>query len=77
MGYYLGVAKFSGSREAVWLAGGYGLAALTHAAYDVLLFTRSLYGLLVVPLIVLLWRRAGRQVRDALALDDRRFGTPS
>ncbi len=74
MGFYLGVAKFSGPAETRWMARGLGLAVLAHAAFDAVLLSRTLLALAVFPFILILWWRAILHTRRALALDDQRFG---
>lgn len=76
MGYYIGLAKFSGPRETTMLLTGLILAAIAHAGFDAVLFTRSALALLTIPLVLLLWRRAVVNSRRALALDNERLGPP-
>ena len=73
MGFYMGVAKFSGPLEGRWLLRGFGLAALAHAGYDAALFTGAWPALIVIPLVAFLWRRAAIHVQEAQAMDDQRF----
>lgn len=74
MGFYMGLAKFSGPREGAWLWTGFALAAAAHTLFDAVLFTRTALALIVVPLTALLWRRAVHHTRTALALDNERLG---
>jgi len=75
MGFNMGMAKFAGPREKAWLLSGFGLAALAHTAYDALLLSRTVLALAVIPLIVILWRRAIGLTRRAQAEDGRRRGS--
>ncbi len=77
MGFYMGLAKFSGRRGTVRLITGLGLATLAHGAYDALVFSQSALALAVVPLVIFLWRRAIHHTRRAQALDDQRMGGAS
>lgn len=73
MGYYMGLAKFAGPRERLVLAAALALAILAHTGYDAVLFVGNWVGLMVVPIVLVLWRRAVVGARLAGALDDRRF----
>lgn len=77
MGYYMGMAKFSGPRESRLLLTGVAVAVLAHAAYDAVLFTGSALGLAVIPIVIFLWRHAVLHSRRALALDDERAAKPT
>lgn len=74
MGFNLGKAKFAGRRERAWLLSGFGLAALAHTVYDALLLSQTVLALAVIPLIIILWRRAVGLAHRAQAEDDRRLG---
>lgn len=69
MGYYIGLAKFAGSRERLLLTAALVLATLAHTAYDAVLFLGDWIGFLVVPVVLVLWRRAVVNARHAHALD--------
>lgn len=58
MGYYLGTAKFAGRKENALLLTGLIAAAVVHAAWDALAFSRSIFALALIPGVVVLWRRA-------------------
>jgi len=75
MGFNMGMAKFAGAKETLWLVSGIGLAALAHTIYDVLALSQGPLALAVVPLVIVLWRRAMAQTRVARAMDDRQ-GAP-
>jgi RsiW-degrading membrane proteinase PrsW (M82 family) len=77
MGFGMGMGKFAGPGETVWLLRGLVLAVLAHAVFDAVLFTRTALALLVIPLVVVLWRYALAQSHRAQALDDHRWsGAP-
>lgn len=70
MGYYIGLAKFAGSRQRLLLAAGLALAMLAHTAYDAVIFLGSAFGFLAVPVVLVLWRRAIVGARRAAVMDD-------
>jgi RsiW-degrading membrane proteinase PrsW (M82 family) len=72
MGFHMGRAKFAGPAASRWLLAGVAIAALAHAAFDAVLFTRTWLALAVLPLNVFLWRRSLLHSRAAAALDDAR-----
>ncbi len=76
-GFYMGVAKFAGAAEGAWLLRGVALAAVAHAAYDAVVLSGTVWALAAIPIVIILWRRAVVHVREAQALDDRRFGGTS
>ncbi len=76
MGFNMGMAKFAGNRERVWLLSGLGLAALAHAVYDALVLSRTVLALATIPLVVVLWRHAVGLARRAQLEDHRRLGGP-
>lgn len=75
MGFYMGLAKFSGSRERLLLTAALVLATLAHAAYDVVLFLGNWMAFLVVPVVLVLWRRAVLGARHAATVDDKRHNS--
>lgn len=78
VGYRMGMAKLAPGREGEtrWLLGGLGLAIAAHALYDAVLFTQTILGVAVIPLVGYLWRRAVVHSRTALTLDGLRFSPP-
>ncbi len=74
MGFAMGLAKFSRSRERLLLFAGFGWAAIAHTLYDAVLFSETTLALAVVPIVLILWRRAMTHSRRALAMDDDRIG---
>lgn len=72
MGYYIGTSKFAGPRRPILLAAGLTLATLAHTAYDAVLFLGDWIGFLVVPVVLVLWRRAVVGARHAASVDDAR-----
>jgi RsiW-degrading membrane proteinase PrsW (M82 family) len=54
MGYYFGIAKFSGSLKWLFLLNGLILAAILHGAYDYFLILRDYEGLAIFSMITLL-----------------------
>jgi RsiW-degrading membrane proteinase PrsW (M82 family) len=73
MGYYMGLAKFAGPRERLMLAAALALSILAHTGYDAVLFVGNWIGVIVVPVVLVLWRRAVVSARHAGTLDDARF----
>lgn len=72
MGYYIGLSKFAGPRRQLLLAAALALATLAHTAYDAVLFLGDWIGFLVVPVVLVLWRRAVVGARRAAVIDDAR-----
>ena len=70
LGYYIGISKV-GSRNV--MGRGLAWAVLIHGAYDFLLFTETLYALLVFPLLLIGWIKLGKLYRKAIR-DDRLEG---
>lgn len=51
MGVFVGAARMQPTRRVPLLLAGYGVAALAHAVYDAVLFTRTWLAWLVVPIL--------------------------
>jgi RsiW-degrading membrane proteinase PrsW (M82 family) len=70
MGYYLGAAKFNSAESS---KKGLLFAVLIHGAYNFLLMTETLLGLLIVPVLLFSWKHLGKLYRKAQT-EDRYFG---
>ena len=66
MGYYIGYSKFSGTNQ---IAKGLLFAVLIHGLYDFMLFTNSILGYLVLPLLIVCWFILRKLHKTALRLD--------
>jgi len=66
MGYYVGISRFS---EKGGLLKGLAIAVLIHGLYDFFLFTGSLLGILVIPLLIVSWIILKRLLDKALYQD--------
>ncbi len=70
MGYYIGRSKFE--HPSIRFKGLF-FAVLVHGTYNFLLFTASIYSLLIIPLLIYSWKRLKKLASLAL-LEDRFFG---
>jgi RsiW-degrading membrane proteinase PrsW (M82 family) len=79
MGYYIGLAKWNKARERRLMTHGIVLAILAHGLYNFLIFTKTVFALLVIVLIIGLGLRARRSLklasRYSIPVDS--AGTPS
>jgi len=70
MGYYLGRSKFE--HPSIRFT-GLAYAVIIHGTYNFLLFTSSFLSILIIPLLIISWKRLRKLASQAL-LEDRFFG---
>ena len=66
MGYYIGLSRFS---EKGVMIKGLAIAVLIHGLYDFVLFTNTILGFLVIPILIISWIILKRLLDKALYLD--------
>ena len=66
MGYYIGYSKFGESNTIIK---GFIIAIIIHGLYDFLLFTGTVLGFLIIPLLITGWIILRRLMNKALMLD--------
>ena len=70
LGYYIGITRMTETKQ---IGRGLLYAVLLHGAYDFLLFTQTLFSLLVLPLLVFAMIILRRLFKKAMATDKREF----
>jgi len=71
LGYYMGMRKMNPESKKRYIGAGIGIAILFHGAYDFVLFTQTVLGVLIIP--ILLWLNSLYRKRLYLALESSPF----
>lgn len=65
MGYYMGLAKFNKDKEYSLLGTGLLLSIIAHGTYDFLLFTNTIFAVLVIPLMIIIYWIVSKNIEKA------------